>query len=109
MYKLFLTYFLAGILLLSIIPEYANSDIISNAITDSSSHTVLVEYIASPDCTDISDTLYEAIASGEYNFQYQTLLIDKYDYALNRSRELGASRYPAIYLDGGLYIYNRSI
>ena len=41
------------------------------------------------------------LASSEYDFQYMTLLIDKYDYAMNRSKELGANGYPYLYFDGG--------
>ena len=70
----------------------------------STAHTVLVEYgslSTSSSCQSTTDQLFCMYASGEYDFQYVALITDKNKAAEKRSQELGITKYPDVYFDGG--------
>ena len=70
----------------------------------SGSHTVLVEYFSSSTSSKgfaTSNQLYDMYSSGDYDFQYVTLVTDKSKAAENRSQEFGVRDYPIVYFDGG--------
>jgi len=70
----------------------------------STTHTVLVEYgslSTSSSCQSTTDQLFCMYASGEYDFQYVSLITDKNKAAEKRSQELGITKYPDVYFDGG--------
>jgi hypothetical protein len=67
-------------------------------------HAVLVEYGSQTTCVECpltSNQLYDLYAAEAYGFFYVSLVADENEAAHNRLQALGATTYPAVYVDGG--------
>jgi len=85
---------------------------IKNVLNDNQTHTVLAEYIsttACPYCPTASSQLYSIYNSGDYNFDFISIVADKITelpliaqaHLVDRYKELGAKSVPDVYFDGG--------
>jgi glutaredoxin len=85
---------------------------IKNVLNDNQTHGVLAEYAtttACPYCPTASSQLYSIYNSGDYDFDFVTIVVDKITelpliaqgHLADRYRELGVHSVPDVYFDGG--------
>jgi hypothetical protein len=75
-----------------------------NTLEDDFTHSVFTEFVGTTKCgycPTASSQLYSIYDSGDYNFQYVTLVADANYIIYDRVKELGVSSVPDVYFDGG--------
>ena len=93
-----------GILLSMPLVMANDYDLQSKDAQNEYTHTVLAEYASlsyCPHCPPVSEYMNELYTSGEYNFYYVTLVVDKSSKAYYRFKELKGMGCPTVWFDGG--------